>query len=370
MHPYVTRGKGRPGRNKRQVDRDPVIASGMYKLETSQAPLPVEFIPPADAKPEDQTRSDFVERNLRNWLRSGLPGLLVETVGGGFQDGFYLAELAFDVIENTSGLIGLTQSMKIEPWQVVRWVDDANGIPEGVVVEDSERNKVTVPSWKYFHWGRRFTGRNPEGESGLRTTWYGGELKRQALLRTALSRERFGPGTRVYKISDDGGTVDQDALMNMDNEFHKGTTSRLVVPPHVSFDLLHGGSVLPDESELIRLIDQQNSRALDDNLPGMGTAQYGSRATSESLRVESDRTAEGLAVLIAIAITRQLVHRIFEFNGWDIARAPSVKIGGFTESNQWRAMMEVYRELPETAQGDLVPDIVRKFRSDFLQGSF
>lgn len=341
LGPYKARGLyPRPGIYYEMARSNPVIASGLYKLELTISALPWRIVPPPDATADELDRTEWIRDSFR--AIGGLAALVARVVGSTCQYGFYLSESVYDVDDGPGGRVQLVKASYIEPWQVSSWKLDKFGDLLGAYVQGST-GLVELDAGRMIHLARRFTGRNFEGESALRSLWYYHEAKRRCLTSEEIYLSRVGSGFPKFSLNENAGDADADAAEDIAKRFVSGPRSFFVEPEWLSLSWEHGGSVLPDYSSKLKYIDHQCRSVLSDNLAELGTSQYGARAVGAEMRVASDRAAEGLTLGLAVPFD-SIITGIYERNGWDTRRQCRTIVSGFGDPSTLRLVMEGVRD--------------------------
>lgn len=333
-HPYRVVGLyPSPGIYSVIERRNPVAASGQNKIEYSSAALDWDLrLPGTDDEPatdEEKRQTDIIGGDLDK-----IPGGLASNIRQGFeyiQYGFIDFEEAWR-LDRTTEEFHLRHLLRINPKTTHKWVTDTAGCWTGML-QKSERGLVYLDRRKLLHHSRRGNDRCPGGESAYRSIIYWDKAKTAEARSDRISRERWGEGSLIWHAPPGGAQNKDDVSLvkRISQKWQSGKQSFLIVPHGWKFEIVHGGTTMPDPIPRLKYYDEQVVRVLDDLLSEMGVGQSaGSYALAKEVRLSSQKQYTGVCGEICQAFNQQVIERYYAYNGWD-GRMPRMTVTGFED---------------------------------------
>jgi len=308
-----------PGIYEEDARRDPIIAAGLWRRSMYAASMDWRLLDAPDSTPEEEDRSQFARDCLAS-LGGGMAGLITR-IYTREQFGFSIFEKVWEVEETT--LRWRLESLEWIHPMTVTWGFSASGHMVGFW-QRSEKPLVWLPRSKLAHFVRGDTGRNPEGVSALRPLHYYIDAKGQAISNWVATMHLFAEGWLDVVTDATRGKDEWNELEAGLQAWQDGDRRYFMHNPETQIDAKYGGSVLPDLSETTAPFNSELRSGLDENLQALGENKYGARAVGAELRASSHETLAGEATDLAARIRSEIVVPIYEKNGWDVTRAPTV----------------------------------------------
>jgi hypothetical protein len=205
------------------------------------------------------------------------------------------------------------------------------------------------------------------------------------LVSAAGVRDSIGRGTRLWKLSrqDDNPEV-RAAIREAGRNIESETSRDVSIPAEAEMVWDRGPGILPDTLAGIANHEHAVNRQLGNPLGEEGVAIAGARAAAVEQRHHADLVERGEAIEVALALTRGLIWRIYEINGWPREEAPYVWVAGFPDTDAWRALREWFAmnlemitaaagvegvELPELLESQDYIDVREAMRLAFELGA-
>jgi len=338
-----------PGIANDMERRNPIIASGVTKVEYYTSSLDWRIVDPEAATADETRQAEYIRASVDE-LPGGF-GAFIRRALSSVQYGFSLFEKVWKLVDGTYSLRDLVW---IAPWTVQGWVLDAGGDMVGIL-QLSERGRVFIPRAKLVHFARRFMGRNWEGESALRSLWAYDEAKRQEILSDRITRERWGEGTLVFTEPESPDADDRSRIDAIGVAWQSGEQSYIRLPFGWAYKFEHGGSQAPDPAPRLQYYDHQASRMLDDTLSELGFSAFGARAVGSEMRLASQRQLTGVCSSLCADIEQQVISDFFLLNGWT-SRRPTVTVSGFEDDARLQRVADFAQKnlLGEISERDVI----------------
>lgn len=337
-----------PGIYTSMAMSDPIVASGLFKLETYVSALDWRCSPPPEATDLELERTQLVADMLDS-MDGGLTSF-IKYVMRQMQFGFSLFEKVYQLEpgnHGSSSLMRLEQLLWLHPSTVRKWIFNETGRMEGIQ-QKSERGTVFMPKAKLALFTRRGSMRNPEGESALRPLYYYVEAKRRALVNAEIAAERTGCGYLDIVLSESAGEQEISDAITYGELFETGEQSYSIRRSDAIEDVnFKFATSVPDISGKIQMLDHQTTRLLDDTLSELGLSGSGSRAVASEMRINSQRSLTGLCNEICNNVRSQVFHDIYKMNGWNPERMCTLEVGGlfsYEDIAKTRLVMEAMRD--------------------------
>ena len=343
-----------PGIYEVDARRDPIVATGLWRRATFAASLDVRVVDPPDATPAEQQQAQLA-RDMLASLPGGLAGL-IRLIYTREQFGFSLLEKVWEVEEKTLAW-RLEDLVWIHPMTVKAWGFSESGHMIGCWQKGSNGPPVWVPREKLAHFVRGDTGRNPEGVSALRPIHYYIEAKGDAIATHSASLHLFGEGWLDVTTDETRGQPEFAELESALQDWQEADRRYLIHAPGTEIEARYGGNVLPNLEENLRAYDHQLSRGLDESLQSLGTSAFGARAVGSEMMRATHRSLAGEFSELCVRIQQEVLQPIYERNGWDVTRIPTLAARSMANSkddvDRARVMLEMVRDgvIPEDSVG-------------------
>jgi hypothetical protein len=201
-----------------------------------------------------------------------------------------------------------------------------------------------MPREKFVHSARRFFGRNYEGESAFRPLYFHDEAMRRIWVSDQIIRERTGEGTLVMQQppKEEVDPADIASMETAAERWEGGRSSYLQIPFGWDIDWNYGGTP-PDTEKAIQQHAHMIARMLEDTLSELGYSSFGARAVGQEMRTVTQRVLSGMCAQLATTILQQVIHPIYEMNGWDTSRSCYPHVSGFEDSDRLTRIFEFTR---------------------------
>lgn len=318
--------------------RNPVIASGIAKMEGSIKSLDLRVLPPPDdVSPEEDFQTEFTKTAM-NSIEGGFGGLFSRIFSTDTQYGFSLFEQVW-AIEELSGFWRIEDMLYVPPWCVASWdIDIDTGLLLGAFTVDETGDKY-LPREKFLHSARRFFGRNYEGEAAFRPIYYHDEAMRRTWNSGQIILERTGEGTLVLKQPENPDPKDVAAMEVVAQNWEGGKASYIQLPFGWEISWDYGGTP-PDTDKQNQQHGHMISLMLEDTLSELGFTAFGARAVGQEMRTVTQRVLSGICSSICNTISQQVIYPIYRMNGWDTTRACYPHVSGFEDADRLTRIRE------------------------------
>lgn len=348
MHPN-------PGLFEVDKRRDPIIATALWRRAMSAASRTWLLPDRDDFDATDKARAESA-RDMIDEMPGGMSGL-VRRIFTRDQFGFSVFERWWRVDPDTLEW-RLRDVVWMHPSTVRVWGLNEAGFMVGFW-QRSERGLVWIDREKLSHFVREDTGRNPEGVSALRPVHWYIEAKGEIVSTYIASLHLFGEGWMDVLTSTRAGSPERQALENALRSWQSGKNRYLIHNSDTEVEPKHGGTVMPELEPILRTVDGQSNRGLDEAAQGLAQSPFGAKALGVELNRSTDKAMGGEYAELCSLIRSEVIVPYYQRNEWDPKRAPYVIVrgaGGDEDLARGRVLLEMVRDgvIPEDRKAEVV----------------
>lgn len=229
-----------------RMKRQDGIVRGSLRLLKTPIQAGRWFMEPASDSDRDKRISDFVERNLFEYLNVSWSRLLDDVLLM-CEYGYMVFEKVFEF--DSDGMLVLRKLGPRHPLDVRDWKYDANGGPDGVVMEPTEMSGfeegIFIPIQKLVIFSLEAEAGDLRGISILRSAYKHFFYKDTLYKIDAIQKERHGIGVPIIKLPMGYSTTDRQLADEIGRNLRTNERAHIVLPPQweIIFAKLEGQPV-------------------------------------------------------------------------------------------------------------------------------
>lgn len=330
-------------RYREMRDNDPIIGAFLYAIEMVLRRAEWRF-DPTDESEEARAEADFANEVFFDGMEVPWDEFMSQALSF-LPYGFSLHELV--MLRRADGFFGVRKLAYRPQTTIERWVYDDKGNLLGAVQKDPRTNRdIPLSSERLLHLRLSTATNSPEGRSILRNAYrpYYYATHIENIEAIAIERELNGvPVIRIpsqYLTADSGPEVQiREEYLRVARDLKMNEQGSLVIPsdtyrnadgsltniPKVQVSLIASeGNRAIDTSKTIVRYRQDMARTVLADFVMLGAGERGSFALSKSKTDLFLTALQGHAELIASAINRQILPKLWVVNGKNPDLMPSL----------------------------------------------
>ena len=332
----------------REMKNDAIIRSS---LKIAKTPILSArwFMEPASDEPLDIYISEFIWKNLTEWMSIGWPQFLVESLYM-LDYGVYAFEKVFE-IRDVPGMDGAAPEQRVIwkkfapriPYEIEEFVYDDEGGPDLIKIS-TNNGPVDLPIAKALIFTYDKEAGDLWGTSLLRSAYKHWFFKEQLYKIDAIQKERHGIGIPVIKLPPNFTANDRVAAQRIGESLRTNERAHVVLPPgwEVMFLKLEGQRVDALQSA------QHHAEKLYENV--LGNFMLNNNASNDADVQEHvfTRATRFTAEIIRDVLNKYAIQQLIDFN-WTPEELPNgypqLKVRRLGDERDWRVISFAARNL-------------------------
>jgi hypothetical protein len=306
------------------------------------------FIEPASNSTRDKNIAKFVENNLFYGLNVSWANLVTDILLF-CEYGYMPFEKVYDI--NIKGEVVLRKLAPRHPLDIREWRYDANGGPQGIVMEQTEvdQEPIFIPIRKIANFALEPEAGDMTGISVLRSAYKHYFYKDTFYKIDAIQKERHGIGIPVIKLPMNFSAADKAAADQLGRNLRTNERAHVVLPPNweLMFAELRGQPV-----DCLKSIDHHDKKIMANVLaPFMDESNVDPKSTD--LFYKSTRY---IGLTVCDVFNRHIIPQLVDFNfllGPD-RKYPQLRVRRIGEQEDTRTMSFSLRNF--VGAGIIIPD--------------
>lgn len=311
------------------------------------------FIEPGSDSTRDKTIADFVEDNFFNKLHVSWSRFLDDALLMCEYGHMPFEKVWSDPSEEPDGKMRLRKLAPRHPLDVREWLYDANGGPDGVVMEPTEMTGLVtgifIPIEKLVIFSLEAEAGDLRGISVLRSAYKHYFYKDTLYKIDAIQKERHGIGVPIIKLPPGFNNSDKTLADEIGRNLRTNEKSHIVIPPmwEIMFAKLEGQPV-----DCMKSIDHHNMQIMANILaPFLEDSSVDPKSTDMFLK-----STRYIALAICDILNRHVIPQLVDNNfvlGRD-RKYPQLRVRRIGEWEDIRTMSFAFRNF--VGAGAIVPD--------------
>jgi len=303
------------------------------------------FIEPASDSVIDKNIAKFVEENLFEGLNMPFERVL--------EDALLMCEYGYMALEKVfaeeKGRIVLKKLAPRHPLDINEWIFDANGGPNGIIMEATEANgwdPALIPIEKMVVFTLEQEAGDIRGISLLRSAYKHYFYKDTLYKIDAIQKERHGIGVPIIKLPMGYTAADKTAAEDLGRNLRTNERAHITIPANweVGFAKLEGQPV-----DCLPSIKHHDDRIMGNILAPF----YNDASAKEDSMTIFYKATRYIASTIAGTFNRYVIKQLVDFN-FSRGKYPILRARRIGENEDLRTWSFAFRNLVGT--GAIVPD--------------